>query len=345
MKIAIHTVVTLLLLSLFACRDDSQNPVAQQAPEGMVKIPEGRFLMGGKSPQASRDEFPRHEVQISAFYMDIHEVTNRQFKAFVDETGYVTVAERPIDWEEMKQELPPGTPKPAADMLQAGSLVFQPTDGPVNLRDYSRWWRWTVGANWRQPQGPGSSIEGKMDHPVVHIAYEDAKAYAEWAGKRLPTEAEWEWAAMGGMADSKYPWGNTPAADAFDQANFWQGPFPYQNTEQDGFFGTAPVQTFPANGYGLYDMAGNVWEWCQDKYHVRAYEMGSAQEVSKDPQGPEASFDPQEPRVDKCVIRGGSFLCHDSYCSGYRVARRMGSDKNSSFNHTGFRCARDMALE
>jgi len=342
MKTAIRTAATLLLLSLFACSDDSQEPVTQQAPEGMVKIPEGRFSMGGKSPQASQDEFPRHEVQVSSFYMDIHEVTNRQFKAFVDETGYVTVAEKPIDWEEMKQELPPGTPKPAAEVLQAGSLVFQPTDGPVNLRDYSRWWRWTVGANWRQPQGSGSSVEGKMDHPVVHIAYEDARAYAEWAGKRLPTEAEWEWAAMGGAKDSKYPWGNTPAENAADQANFWQGPFPYQNIEEDGFFGTAPVQTFSANGYGLYDMAGNVWEWCQDKYHVHAYEMSSAQEVSKDPQGPEASFDPREPRVDKCVIRGGSFLCHDSYCSGYRVARRMGSDKNSSFNHTGFRCARDM---
>ncbi|MEM7110641.1 MAG: formylglycine-generating enzyme family protein [Bacteroidota bacterium] len=311
-------------------------------PKGMVLIPSGGFTMGGKSEQADPDEFPRHTVSVSAFYMDETEVTNAQFKAFVEATGYITVAEKDIDWREMSKDLPPNTPKPADSLLKAGSLVFKATEGPVNLSDYFQWWAWTIGANWRQPEGPNSNIHDKMNHPVVHIAWDDAKAYAEWAGKRLPTEAEWEWAAMGGLKDPKYPWGNQSAEESYRRANFWQGFFPYQNLEKDGFFGSAPVKSFPANGYGLYDMGGNVWEWCQDKYRYDAYKGRDEQKSVLNPQGPRESFDPAEPYVEKYSLRGGSFLCNDSYCSGYRVARRMKSSKDSGMNHTGFRCVKDL---
>ncbi|WP_115868800.1 formylglycine-generating enzyme family protein [Marinoscillum furvescens] len=346
----------LAVLLLNACQPKKQSassekptetqPTAEQVPtsqpevstEGMVLIPAGTYTMGGKSDQAYEDEFPRHEVKISAFYMDETEVTNAQFAAFVEATGYVTVAEKDIDWEELKNQLPEGTPKPADSVLQAGSLVFQGTDGPVNLQDYSQWWEWTIGADWRHPEGPESTIADRMDHPVVHIAWEDAIAYAKWAGKRLPTEAEWEWASMGGKTDSKYPWGNESVENASDKANFWQGKFPYQNYVLDGYETTAPVKSFPPNGYGLYDMAGNVWEWCLDKYDVRAYTEDAAEGTVVNPKGSAQYYDPREPYTPKHVIRGGSFLCNDSYCSGYRVSRRMSSSKDSGFNHTGFRC-------
>lgn len=308
----------------------------------MVYIPSGTFTMGGKSDQASPDEYPNHEVTVSAFFMDEHEVTNRQFMEFVEATGYKTIAERPIDWEEMARQLPPGTPKPADSVLAPGSLVFKATAGPVNLRDYSQWWEWVIGADWQHPEGPGSSVEERMDYPVVHVAYDDALAYAQWAGKRLPTEAEWEWASMGGDTKAKYPWGNESVETAFTKANFWQGFFPYENEEKDGFFGTAPVKSFPANGYGLYDMAGNVWEWCSDKYHEAAYQMDEQKGTVKNPAGPEQSYDPNEPYAVKHVVRGGSFLCNDSYCSGYRVARRMSSSHDSGLNHTGFRCVKQI---
>ena len=233
-------------------------PAKKDAPEGMGYIPGGTFAMGGKSDQADEDELPRHEVAVSPFFIDQTEVTNKQFAEFVKETGYKTIAERAIDWEAMAQQLPPNTPKPPDSVLQAGSLVFKATNGPVNLRDYSQWWAWTIGADWQHPEGPKSSIEGKEDHPVVHVSWDDAVEYAKWAGKRLPTEAEWEWASMGGLDDPKYPWGNLEAEQSFDKANFWQGFFPYKNTEEDGFYSTAPVKSFPANGYGLFDMAGNV---------------------------------------------------------------------------------------
>jgi len=335
----------LFLLGFLACsgpKQSSEITTLDQGEnnEGMVFIPGGVFMMGGKSDQADKDEFPRHEVEISAFYMDATEVTNSQFRQFVEATGYQTIAEKDIDWEELKQQLPPGTDKPADSVLLAGSLVFKATEGPVDLRDYSQWWVWTVGADWLHPEGPGSSLEGRMDYPVVHIAWDDAVAYAEWAGKRLPTEAEWEWASMGGLEDVKFPWGNEPAEQAFDKANFWQGFFPYQNLEKDGFITAAPVKSFPPNGYGLYDMAGNVWEWCQDKYHYQAYSEDESKGAVSNPTGPRDSFDPAEPYVPKHVIRGGSFLCNDSYCSGYRVARRMKSSKDSGFIHTGFRCVK-----
>lgn len=326
---------------LVACESATKQPDhATPAPQGMVTIPAGDFQMGGKSAQADPDELPRRDIHVDAFWMDATEVTNRQFAAFVEATGYKTVAERDIDWKEMAKNLPPGTPKPDDALLAAGSLIFRPTEGPVNLQNVAQWWQWTTGANWRNPEGPGSHIDDRMDHPVVHIAWEDANAYAQWAGKRLPTEAEWEWAAMGGLKDPKYPWGDTPIEEATSIANFWQGAFPYDNTEADGYFGAAPVKSFPPNGYGLYEMAGNVWEWTSDKYHYQAYQL--EKENSDNPQGPQQSFDPQEPNMPKRSMRGGSFLCNDSYCSGYRVSRRMKSSEDSGFNHTGFRCVKDM---
>ena len=312
----------------------------QKTPEGMKLIPASSFLMGGRSDQAYEDEFPNHKVETSAFYLDETEVTNTEFSAFVEATGYVTIAEQDIDWEQMSKDVPSGTPKPPDAVLKAGSLVFTPTEGPVNLRDYSQWWTWTVGASWRHPEGPESNIDARMDHPTVHIAWEDAQAYADWAGKRLPTEAEWEWAASGGIENVKFPWGNQPIEEAHDKANFWQGLFPFQNHEQDGFLGSAPVKSYPPNGYGLYDMAGNVWEWCQDKYRFDGYSFEDQKGTASNPLGPSDSYDPAEPFIEKHVLRGGSFLCNDSYCSGYRVSRRMKSSKDSGFNHTGFRCAK-----
>lgn len=314
----------------------------QEIPQGMVHIPAGTFIMGGRTEQAYQDEFPHHEVEISEFFMDETEVTNAQFAAFVKATDYVTVAERHIDWEKLKQDLPPGTPRPPDSVLQPGSLTFSPTQGAVDLNRFDLWWEWTIGANWRQPEGPGSTIEDRMDHPVVHIAWEDADAFAKWAGKRLPTEAEWEWAAIGGDNENKYPWGKGSIEDAYDKANFWQGNFPYQNTKQDGYLGTAPVKSYPPNAYGLYDMAGNVWEWCADKYNINTYQKREKQK-SVNPKGPAESFDPNEPYVkNKYAIRGGSFLCNDSYCSGYRTARRMPSEGDSGANHKGFRCVKDV---
>jgi sulfatase modifying factor 1 len=330
-------------LGVSGCRSTTKKSANQiSLPLEMVLIPSGSFIMGGKSDQAYEDEFPRHEVAISSFFMDETEVTNRAFQQFVHATGYVTVAERAIDWEQMKQQVPLGTPKPPDSVLQAGSLVFRQTDRPVDLNDYSQWWQWTTGADWRHPEGVDSHIKNRMDHPVVHISWEDAQAYARWAGKRLPTEAEWEWASMGGKENAKYPWGNESVEQASDKANFWQGKFPYQNYVLDGFERTAPVKSFAANGYGLYDMAGNVWEWCQDKYDVTVYDRYASKGEVSNPLGSEYYNDPREPYAPKHVIRGGSFLCNDSYCSGYRVSRRMSSSRDSGFNHTGFRCVKDV---
>ncbi|MEL7221647.1 MAG: formylglycine-generating enzyme family protein [Bacteroidota bacterium] len=332
---------SLLLLILTACKSPNDHTSsASTLANGMVKIPAGVLSMGGDNVQALADEYPKHTVKIGAFWMDKTEVTNRQFKAFVDDTGYLTVAERPIIWEELAQTLPVGTPKPPDSLLQAGSLVFVPTRESVSLHDASRWWSWTIGANWQQPEGPDSNIEDRLDHPVVQVAWEDAIAYCEWAGKRLPTEAEWEWAARGGLQDMVYPWGDESVNEGTPNANFWQGLFPYQNDKEDGYIYTAPVQSFPANGYGLYDMAGNVWEWCSDWYHHDFYAANEAS-ASNTP-GPGNSFDPSQPYAAQRSIRGGSFLCNDAYCSGYRNARRMKSSPDTGLSHTGFRCVKDL---
>lgn len=308
---------------------------------GMVLIKGGSFEMGGDNDQASADEYPKHKVTVRDFYIDVTEVTNAQFRKFVEATGYVTTAERKPDWEELKKTLPPGTPRPPDSILIAASLVFQPSTGPMDLNDYSQWWRWVAGASWRRPEGPGSSIEGKDNYPVVHVSWFDAMAYCKWAGKRLPTEAEWEYAARGGLINNIYPWGNEHVNQGNPKANSWEGKFPYLNQQKDGFFKLAPVKTYNCNPYGLFDMAGNVWEWCSDWYDANYYKTLSGKNTDN-PVGPDKSFDPQEPYTPKRVLRGGSFLCNDSYCSGYRVARRMKSSPDTGLEHTGFRCVKDV---
>ena len=308
----------------------------------MVLIPGGAFMMGAEGSLALPREFPKHPVKISGFYMDTHEVTNAEFRAFVQTTGYVTVAERPVDWEALKKQLPPGTPKPPEENLQPGSLVFTPGPAITDLSNYFQWWAWTHGANWLQPNGPGSTIDGRDDHPVVHIALEDAKAYAAWAGKRLPTEAEWEWAARGGLKDAAYPWGNKDVNEAPYECNFFQGTFPSQNSVADTYEQTAPVGSFNPNGYGLYDMAGNVWEITSDWFDENYYQILSRSTPIEDPKGPSKSFYTGAPYAQHTVIKGGSFLCNDSYCASYRVSARMPLEVDAAMNHVGFRCVKDL---
>lgn len=308
---------------------------------GMVLIPGGTFDMGGDNDQASPDEYPKHSVQVSSFYIDITEVTNAQFKKFVDATGYITTAERKPDWEELKKSVPPGTTKPPDSLLVAASLVFKPSNGPVDLNEYSQWWSWVKGANWKNPEGPGSNIIGKENYPVVQVSWDDAIAYCKWAGKRLPTEAEWEFASRGGLVNNIYPWGNEHVNAGSPKANTWEGKFPYLNEKKDGYMIAAPVKSFAPNGYGLYDMAGNVWEWCSDWYNYDYYkDLENKQTIN--PPGPQKSFDPQDPYTPKRSLRGGSFLCNEAYCSGYRVARRMKSSPDTGLQHTGFRCVKDI---
>ncbi len=306
--------------------------------KGMTFIPGGSFMMGADNEQADKDEYPKHAVKVSGFWMDKTEVTNAQFQKFVQATGYITTAEKKPDWEEMKKTLPPGTPKPPANELVAASLVFHQTQHPVNLNDYNQWWDWVPGADWKHPEGPNSSIKGRENYPVVQVSWYDAMAYCNWAGKQLPTEAQWEFAARGGLINNIYPWGNEHVNAGRPKANTWEGKFPYYNEAKDGFVKLAPVRSYSANGYGLYDMAGNVWEWCSDWYDYNYYKTANGTEI--DPKGAQKSFDPAEPLMAKKSLRGGSFLCNDSYCSGYRVSRRMKSTPDTGLEHTGFRCVR-----
>ena len=307
---------------------------------GMVSIQGGEFMMGADNDQADKDEYPKHKVILDPFWIDQHEVTNDQFAKFIESTGYVTTAERKPDWEELKKQLPPGTPKPDESLLVAASLVFTPPKQEVDLNDYSQWWSWVPGVSWKHPEGPGSTIDGKGNYPVIHVSWDDAMAYCKWAGKRLPTEAEWEFASRGGLNNKIYPWGDEHINKGKAKANTWEGSFPYKNTAYDTFTGLAPVKSFAPNGYGLYDMAGNVWEWCQDKYRNDYYQSINSPNGVKNPQGPADSFDPDEPFTPKRVSRGGSFMCNESYCSGYRVARRMKSSPDSGMSNLGFRCAK-----
>lgn len=332
--------IALGLLVVWGCSEGEEKKQEMVQRDGMLRIPAGILNMGGDNEQAQANEFPKHQVALRGFWMDETEVTNAQFEQFVAATGYVTVAERAVDWEEMKKTLPPQTPQPADSLLQPGALVFVPTAQPVPLHNPSLWWRWTLGADWRHPEGPQSSIVDKMDHPVVQVAWEDAAAYAEWAGKRLPTEAEWEWAARGGLENTVYPWGDEDVNRGQPKANFWQGIFPFQNQLKDRYFTTAPVRSFPPNSYGLYDMAGNVWEWCSDWLDMTYYRQAAASQAN--PPGPAAANNPSAPFQAEKVLRGGSFLCNDDYCSGYRNARRMGSSSDTGLNHTGFRCVKDL---
>ena len=306
-------------------------------PERMVWIPAGHFWMGASRENRFPDALPVHEVELDGFWMDATEVTNAQFRRFVAATGHVTTAEKKPDLVEIASQLPPGEPLPPEENRVPGSLVFTPPRGPVPLDDPGRWWRWQPGASWRHPRGPGSTLAGMDDFPVVQVSWEDAAAYAQWAGKRLPTEAEWEYAARGGLDRKRYVWGDQLKPGGRWLANIWQGHFPDDNTREDGFEGTAPVASFPANGYGLYDMAGNVWEWCADWYTPDYYKDSPR----KNPQGPQSSYDPLEPRVrHKRVQRGGSFLCSDIYCIRYLPGGRGKGEVKSAASHVGFRCVR-----
>ncbi|SFN40454.1 Formylglycine-generating enzyme, required for sulfatase activity, contains SUMF1/FGE domain [Chitinophaga sp. YR627] len=303
----------------------------------MVLIPGGTFTMGADDAEAHPDEKPRHDVHVDSFWMDEHEVTNAEFAAFVKATGYLTTAERPISKEELMQQLPAGSPEPDSSMLLPGSIVFTPPSHPVPLDDVSQWWSFIQGASWQHPGGPTTNITGKEHLPVVHISWNDAQAFAEWAGKRLPTEAEWEYAARGGLKDQPYPWGTEALTTGKVKANTWNGHFPYQNTQTDGYFGAAPVKSFAPNAYGLYDMSGNVWEWCADWYDSRYYGL----KQGDNPKGPAAGYDPEDPATAKHTIRGGSFMCTDEYCSGYRVTARMKTSPESGLENLGFRCVKN----
>ena len=281
--------------------------------------------------QATNDSRPIHRVYVDGFFMDKTDVTNAQFRAFVRATGYVTIAERTPRAEDF-----PGAPP---ENLIAGSVVFSPPNHPVPLNNHFQWWNYVPGANWRHPTGPNSSIQGKENYPVVQIAYGDAEAYAKWAHKRLPTEAEWEFAARGGLAGKPFVWGEKFRPNGKWMANTYQGHFPVQDSGNDGFVGLAPVSQFAPNGYGLYDMAGNVWQWTADWYRPDYYSLlATAGGVARNPRGPETSFDPAEPSEKKKVHRGGSFLCTDQYCSRYMVGTRGMGEVSTGTNHLGFRC-------
>lgn len=311
------------------------------APTGMAWIPGGEFTMGSDRDLAWPDESPPHRVRVAGFWMDETEVTNAQFQTFVDATGYVTTAEKPPDVEEILSQSPPDTPAPPPEMLVAGSLVFRPTEKPVeDFGDVSQWWHWTPGGDWRHPEGPESNLDGRENHPVVQVSWDDAVAYCQWAGKRLPTEAEWEFAARGGLVDKNYVWGDEPPTDEAPRANIWQGSFPHQNTAADGYERTAPVKSFAANGYGLYEMAGNVWEWCSDWYDRELYKKRAGPGLIVDPTGPAKSADPLQPFTPLRSQRGGSFLCHESYCWRYRPSARHGCSPDTGMSHVGFRCVR-----
>ena len=317
------------------------------APEGMVWVPGSTFKQGAvaSDKMAMDHEKPAISVLVDGFFMDATEVTNRQFAEFIKATGYITIAERGIDWEELKKQVPPGTPKPHDSILQPGSLTFKKSKSPVaNLYDFSQWWNWTIGANWQHPNGPESTIKGKENYPVVQIAYEDALAYCEWANRRLPTEAEWELASRAGSYGSVYNWGNDVSVLS-EMANTWEGDFPVSNSKNDGFELRAPVKSYPANAYGLYDMAGNVWEWTSDWYNANYYkEMKVQNTVLINPTGANSPFTPNNPLAKEKVIKGGSFLCSDSYCASYRVSARMGSSMDSSLEHTGFRTVASVVM-
>jgi formylglycine-generating enzyme required for sulfatase activity len=289
-------------------------------------VPGGKFLMGA---DAFPDSRPLHEVTVDGFYMDEHEVTNAEFAAFVNATGYKTVAERPLNPADY-----PGVP---ADKLVPGSAVFTPSATPVPMDNPLQWWTYVPGANWSHPEGAKSLITGREDYPAIHISYEDAAAYARWAGKRLPTEAEWEFAAQSGRGNHTYYWGDQLKPDNKWVANIYQGSFPDKNTSEDGYTGAAPVKSFPANAYGLYDMDGNVWEWCADFYRPDYYQKSP----SLNPGGPVDSYDPDEPGVVKRVQRGGSFLCSDDYCIRYKAGSRGKGEVTSGSNNLGFRCVMD----
>ena len=309
-------------------------PAPGPAPDGMIWIPGGTFWMGCENC-GMPDALPAHPVTVDGFWMDRAPVTNAQFEEFVRETRYVTVAERPLDPRDF-----PSVPK---DKLIPGSAVFQATASAVPLDNPLQWWRFTPGASWKHPAGSGSTSTDRADHPVVHVAFEDVLAYAAWAGKRLPTEAEFELAARGGLDRQKYSWGNELHPDGKQVANTWQGHFPARDRGDDGFTGTSPVTAFPPNGFGLYDMGGNVWQWCADWYRPDTYASRAQSAAnSVNPAGPADSYDPAEPGAAKRVVRGGSYLCTDQYCARYLVGSRGKAEISSGASNLGFRLVRSV---
>ena len=327
-----------LLAGMLACAPAGREPSLTEvvrdapgdAPAGMVWIPGGRFRMGGSGQHAGPAERPVHAVEVDGFFMDIHDVTNAEFAAFVKATGYVTLAERAPTAEEILRQAGPGAVAPPPELLVAGSVVFAPTKHEVDLRDPSQWWRWTPGANWKHPEGPRSSIVGKDDYPVVHVAWHDAVAYATWAGKRLPTEAEWEMAARGGRESAEHVWGDAPHDDERPHANIYEGTFPLHPAA------VKSVGSYSANAYGLHDMSGNVWQWTLDAYAPDTYRRDSTRGIVRNPTGPfvGGAASGQQPQR---VLRGGSYLCSDSYCRGYRISARSPGDPDSGASHIGFR--------
>lgn len=335
-----------LFLSLYSCGQKSNDinihpeQRAATTSNGMIWIEGGEFVMGTNEEEAYPAEKPAVKRKVDGFWMDETEVTNRQFKAFVDATGYQTLAEKTPLWEDIKKQLPPGTPKPEDLVLKPGSLVFTPPSNPVSTADISQWWLWVDGANWKNPEGPGSNLEGRWDHPVVHIAYEDATAYAKWAGKRLPTEAEWEFAAKGGKTGQRYAWGNELNPQGQFMANTFQGVFPHGNEGRDGYLGTSPVKSFPPNDYGLYDMIGNVWEITDDWFDAIRFQRLAGNAPLLD-SGMNQCYNPNNPYAQERVIKGGSFLCADNYCVNYRPTARQGHAYDSGSSNVGFRCVKD----
>jgi sulfatase modifying factor 1 len=325
----------------FELTAEDKRPARASAPTGMAWIPGGEFSMGAQQAdslndvgmQATEDSRPIHRVYVDGFWMDKTDVTNAEFMRFVKSTGYVTVAERKPRAEDF-----PGAPP---ENLVAGAVVFSPPDHAVPLTNHYQWWSYVRGANWRHPEGPQSSLKGRENFPVVDVAFEDATAYAKWAGKRMPTEAEWEFAARGGLSGKLYPWGNEFRPGGKWMANTHQGTFPVNDTGEDGHIGVSEVALYPPNGYGLFDMAGNVWQWTSDwyrpDYYARLMAVGG---VSRNPQGPNESYDPSEPAEKKKVQRGGSFLCTDQYCSRYMVGTRGKGEVSTGTNHLGFRCVK-----
>ena len=334
-KTWIILIAAILIATPFVVLTLRQAPAASSpATAGMVWIPGGEFTMGSdKADEKHAEEAPGHAVVIKGFWMDVTEVTNAQFEAFVDATKYVTDAEKDLD----PRQFPDAPP----EFLKGGSLLFKKVSGvnPFQCGGANLpWWNFTAGANWRQPEGPNSSIKDRANHPVLCLTYKDVQAYAKWAGKRLPTEAEWEFAARGGLKDKPYIWGDEERPNGKIMCNHWQGKFPERDNGVDGFAYVAPVKSFPANGYGLYDMAGNVWEMCEDWYGLEYYKVSP-----KDgPVGPAIGHDPEKTGYGQHVIRGGSWLCDEGYCFRYRATSRQGLDTLTSTNHVGFRCVSDL---
>ncbi|MQP25652.1 SUMF1/EgtB/PvdO family nonheme iron enzyme [Flavobacterium sp. LMO8] len=335
-----------LVLSLFSCKNNSNEEIITTfpknitIPKGMVWIPGNTFTMGAKDNDnlALPHEKPAHSVTVDGFFMDETEVTNAQFRKFIEATGYLTTAERPINWEEMKKTLPEGTPKPHDSILAPGSLVFYEEIKSVSgLNNWQQWWKWTLGANWRHPYGPNSNINGKDNYPVVHISYEDALAYCKWANRKLPSEAQWELAAMGNLKNAIYTWGDDK--NKLDKkANTWQGSFPIQNAKVDGYNLLSPVKSFQPNSLGLFEMSGNVWEYTSDWYNTDYYqELFNTGITTKNPNGASTSKNPNNPYQAEKIIKGGSFLCNENYCSSFRISARMGMTEDSSSDHVGFR--------